>query len=117
MTRDFKSPELCFLEIANEVLRRKNKRVDNGERVESSSITYSKMKNQDTTYVYEGNVPITGDITLCYYLSHKRSCISLQLQKENSVIDNKMLQIHLLRYVQTLFCYHRIDAFVYGLSK
>lgn len=108
------TPELCFLEIINCVLKNKNTNVDNGYTLASNSVRYSKLRNFNNPYVYDGEIQVSEGIVLCYYFSHRRSCISLQSQKQ---VGNNKMQEYLGKYVQSLFCGHKIDAFIHGLNQ
>jgi hypothetical protein len=114
--RDFKRPEECFLEIANFVANNRNERIDECKNINksNSTLTYSKTRNVNTTYVYEGTLRVAKDVDLRFYFSHKRSCICLEPQTINEI--NK-LQCYLTQCVESLFKDHKIDVFINGLSR
>jgi hypothetical protein len=107
----YKSPELCFLEIANEVIKTKNRHVDTVSNIRQWD--YAKMRNYNKPYIYEGDIQVSKDVTLRFYFSHIRSCISLESQN----VETVDLQYNLKKYIQTFFYDHKIDAFINGLQE
>jgi hypothetical protein len=104
-----KSSEKCFLEIFNSINHIK-KEIDYGESKLKSIISWSKSHNFDgIDYYLEGNIKIEDDIYLYYFLSNKRSYISLI---KNEIEDINKLQYSLLLYIKDLFNTYSIDTFL-----
>lgn len=107
-----KTSEYCFLEICNSITHIK-KDIDNGESKFKSIISWNKSQHFDgIDYYLDGTVKITDDINLYYFLSNKRSYISLI---NNEMENINKLQYYLLMYVNDLFNKYSIDNFLHKL--
>lgn len=98
-----KSSEQCFYEIVslkNNILLEKD---DGGSKLPSN---WSKLRNFDNEYIFNGEVSLDELNVLYFFFSNKRSCLSI-----NNV------DIDILPYANDLFNKYHIDEFINNLSK
>jgi hypothetical protein len=99
-----KTSEECFCEIVslkNNIVLKKD-----DEKVRMSPYGWSKMRNFDNDYMFDGEIKLDESNILYFFFSNKRSCLST---------NSKCVDI--LPYVNDLFDKYHIDEFIKNLSK
>jgi hypothetical protein len=107
-------PELCFVEIINQItseIKQGNySKVESEKSILSSSLCYSKEYTSKNKYVFEGYIDIDEGCELHYYFSHTKSYISIDKKFEESEIGR--YQYCLLVMVEKLFVNYKINLFI-----
>jgi hypothetical protein len=108
-----KSSEKCFLEILHSTNNIKKEK-DKGLSQCKSTFTWCKLKNfKGTDYYLEGMISINNDITMHYFFSNKRSCISLISKVNKTKLDD--INRILVLYSEYFFKIYSIDVFINNL--
>jgi len=112
-----KTAEVCFLEIVKTVQTHKNNKIDNGELL-GALHRFSKLRNFECNYMYDGTVRLTPELHLVYFFSGLRSCISIKHVPSTSYYESlDTLQDLTNQYVEKLFTTYSIDVFISNLHS
>lgn len=111
----FKTIEDCYLQILQQIISTTHciGKTDNGEFIITSSVCYSRMCHveTETSYVFDGYIPIAEGFTMHYFFSNKRSYISID-NAEMTETDMSKCQLYLLKLCEKFFIHYKIDLFV-----